>query len=45
MALKPMDMKPETRPDPRFATTYQASRGGHYPKPETPTTKTPKNNT
>ncbi|WP_327413219.1 hypothetical protein [Streptomyces sp. NBC_01233] len=37
MALrKTMPMAPETRPDPKHATDYQASRGGHMqtsPKP------------
>lgn len=42
MALKPMPMKPETKPDPRFETTYQASRGGHYPAPPKPTPGKPK---
>ncbi|QKW55040.1 hypothetical protein [Streptomyces buecherae] len=28
---------PGTRPDPRYETTYQASRGGHFKAPPKPT--------
>ncbi|MFJ8842959.1 hypothetical protein ACIRFF_08655 [Streptomyces cyaneofuscatus] len=44
MALKKrtMPMAPETRPDPRYETTYQASRGGHVRPAEKPTPATPK---
>ncbi|MGW3571846.1 hypothetical protein ACWDSL_49600 [Streptomyces sp. NPDC000941] len=42
MALKPMPMKPETKPDPKWETIYQASHGGHYPKPEPRTPGQPK---
>ncbi|MET7933476.1 hypothetical protein [Streptomyces sp. NPDC005322] len=43
MALKKtMPMKPETKPDPKYATTYSASRGGHYPTPPQPTPGQPK---
>lgn len=28
--------------DPKHATTYQASRGGHYPTPPKPVPGTPK---
>jgi hypothetical protein len=43
MALrKTMPMKPETRPDPRHETTYQASRGGSYPTQQKPLPGRPK---
>ncbi|MFD6968366.1 hypothetical protein [Streptomyces sp. NPDC059949] len=43
MALrKTMPMKPETRPDPKHATDYQASRGGHYPSTPKPVPGAPK---
>lgn len=34
MTLKQPD---PAKADPKYATTYQASRGGWFPKPETPT--------
>lgn len=34
---KTMPMKPETKPDPKHATDYQASRGGHFKPAEKPT--------
>lgn len=33
---------PGTRPDPRFETVYDPSRGGHYPPPEKPAEQAPK---
>ncbi|MCQ6250899.1 hypothetical protein [Streptomyces malaysiensis] len=42
MPLKPMPMAPGTRPDKKFETVYQPSRGGHYPKPQTPVPGKPK---
>ncbi|WP_159073674.1 hypothetical protein [Streptomyces sp. RTd22] len=44
MPLKPtMPMAPETKPDPKWASDYQASRGGHYkPDEEKPVPGTPK---
>jgi hypothetical protein len=43
MALrKTMPIAPQTRPDPKHETTYQASRGGHFSKPDQPTPGTPK---
>lgn len=43
MALrKTMPMAPGTRPDPKHETTYQPSRGGHYPAPAKPVPGTPK---
>ncbi|MGW0545367.1 hypothetical protein ACWD0D_34490 [Streptomyces griseoincarnatus] len=43
MALrKTMPMAPETRPDPRHETTYQASRGGHVQPAPKPTPGKPK---
>jgi hypothetical protein len=39
MALrKDIPTAPGTRPDPKHATTYQASKGGHY-KPAQPAPK------
>ncbi|MGW6598488.1 hypothetical protein [Streptomyces sp. NPDC055036] len=37
-----MPMGAGTRPDPKQETTYQASRGGHFPPPEKPVAGTPK---
>lgn len=43
MALdKKIPTAPQTRPDPKHETTYQASRGGHYLAPQKPTPGTPK---
>ncbi|MFD9270917.1 hypothetical protein ACFWB1_26010 [Streptomyces goshikiensis] len=43
MALrKTMPMAPGTRPSPTQETTYQASRGGHFPAPAKPVPGTPK---
>lgn len=40
MALKrDIPTAPQTRPDPKRETTYQASRGGHYKPAEPPTPK------
>ncbi|MFF3558954.1 hypothetical protein ACFYXS_02780 [Streptomyces sp. NPDC002574] len=37
MALnKNMSTAPESRPDSRFETVYDAERGGHYPPQEQP---------
>ncbi|MGW7435693.1 hypothetical protein [Streptomyces sp. NPDC054849] len=43
MALrKTMPMAPETRPDPKHANDYQASRGGHVQAPPKPVPGQPK---
>ncbi|MFJ8507719.1 hypothetical protein [Streptomyces avermitilis] len=39
---KKISTAPGTRPDPRFATVYEPSRGGHYPAKEKPVPGTPK---
>ncbi|WP_329182174.1 hypothetical protein OG754_40315 (plasmid) [Streptomyces decoyicus] len=42
MALRPIPIAPGSRPDPRFETTYQASRGGHCKAEPKPVPGTPK---
>ncbi|MFJ2438809.1 hypothetical protein ACIOWM_36960 [Streptomyces anulatus] len=44
MALndKKISIAPGTRPDARHETTYQGSRGGHFPAPAKPVPGTPK---
>ena len=39
MTLKQPD---PAKANPKYATTYQASRGGHYPAPAKPVAGTPK---
>lgn len=42
MALRPFPIAPGSRPDPKHETTYQASRGGHFPTEPQPAPGTPK---
>ncbi|MGW3274840.1 hypothetical protein ACWDFH_25715 [Streptomyces kronopolitis] len=42
MPLRPTPIAPGSRPDPRFETTYQASRGGHFKAAPKPVPGTPK---
>jgi hypothetical protein len=43
MALDPrFPIAPGTRPDPKFETVYDASRGGWYPPPDKPKEEAPK---
>ncbi|MFF5589714.1 hypothetical protein [Streptomyces hygroscopicus] len=42
MPLKPMPMAPGTRPDKKYETVYQPSRGGHYKPEPKPTLGKPK---
>lgn len=39
----PISTAPDTRPDPRFETVYQGSRGGHFTPPAKPVPGTPRN--
>ena len=43
MALdKKISTAPGTRPDPKYATDYKGSRGGHFKTEERPVPGTPK---
>ncbi|WP_336052140.1 hypothetical protein [Streptomyces sp. CA2R101] len=42
MALRSIPITPGSRPDSRFETTYQASRGGHFKTEPKPVPGTPK---